>query len=75
MLKRAMPRRYVVACSLVAVKVGSKRPMTGNRDALDELGWSEQMGLEQRIGLWVAIVTAVLTVLTFATWGLVAWLG
>jgi hypothetical protein len=45
------------------------------REALDELGWTEQMGLEQRIGLWVAIVTAVLTVLTFAIWGLVAWLG
>jgi hypothetical protein len=45
------------------------------REALDELGWSEQMPLEQRIGLWVAIVTAVLTVVCFATWGAVAWLG
>jgi hypothetical protein len=45
------------------------------RAAMDELGWSERMPLEQRIGLWVAIVTAVLTVLCFATWGIVAWLG
>ena len=42
------------------------------RAALEELGWSERMPLEQRIGLWVAVVTAVLTVLCFATWGLVA---
>ncbi len=45
------------------------------REALDELGWSERMPLEQRIGLWVAVVTAVLTVLCFGIWGLVAWLG
>jgi len=45
------------------------------RVALDELGWAERMSLEERIGLWVAVVTAVLTVLCFATWGLVAVLG
>ncbi len=45
------------------------------REALDELGWSEQMPLEQRIGLWVAVATAVLTVLCFAIWGVVALLG
>lgn len=45
------------------------------REALAELGWSEQMPLDQRIGLWVAVATAVLTVLCFAIWGVVAWLG
>ncbi len=45
------------------------------REALEESGWREQMPLEQRIGLWVAVVTAVLTVLCFATWGVVALLG
>jgi hypothetical protein len=45
------------------------------REAMAELGWSEQMPLDQRIGLWVAIVTAVLTVLCFATWGVVALLA
>jgi hypothetical protein len=45
------------------------------REALEESGWREQMPLEQRIGLWVAVVTAVLTVLCFAIWGVVALLG
>ncbi len=45
------------------------------RSALAELGWRERMPLDQRIGLWVAVVTAVLTVLFFATWGAVALLA
>ncbi len=45
------------------------------RDAAAELGWREQMPLDQRIGLAVAVATVVLLVLCFGTWGLVAWLG
>jgi hypothetical protein len=45
------------------------------RGALEELGWSERMPLEQRIGLYVAVVTAVLLVLCFGGWGIVALLA
>jgi hypothetical protein len=45
------------------------------RGALEELGWSEQMPLDQRIGLYVAVATVVGLVLCFGAWGLVALLG
>lgn len=45
------------------------------RRALAELGWREQMPLDQKIGLVVGIGTAFLTVLCFAIWGLIALLG
>jgi hypothetical protein len=45
------------------------------RESLGELGWSETMPLDQRIGLYVAIGTAVLLVLCFGAWGVVALLG
>ena len=45
------------------------------RLALVELGWREQMPLDQKIGLVVGIGTAILTALCFAIWGLVAILG
>ncbi len=45
------------------------------RDAAAELGWREQMPLDQRIGLAVAVATVVLLVLCFGGWGLVALLG
>jgi hypothetical protein len=45
------------------------------RSSLAELGWREAMPLDQRIGLFVAIGTAVLLVLCFGGWGLIALLG
>jgi hypothetical protein len=45
------------------------------RAALADLGWSEAMPLDQRIGLYVAVATVVLLVLCFGAWGLIALLG
>jgi hypothetical protein len=45
------------------------------RGAVEELGWGEQMPLDQRIGLYVAVATVVGLVLCFGAWGLVALLG